>query len=85
MFQYVEVDGNLDTVELYVNTGFYQLPLIKKPKDFTEFLERIPKNPDVGAYMNKFIQSKEWKTIPKASLGVKLLDNQLEGYFEDVD
>ena len=72
------MDGSADTAELYANTGIYQLPLLEKPNDFSDFIQMIPRKNSVEEYIKETIANGNLKMKSGCSLMVKLIDNQLE-------
>lgn len=82
VFQYVEVDGRLDEVEVYVNSSISQLPIFKGVPD-ESFVESIIKNPNVAGFLVNNMERQNIEYYPKTSLMVKIMDNQLEEYFKN--
>ena len=82
LFQYVEVDGRMETKEIYANTSVQQLPIFKGPPD-PSFIENTINKPNFIEYIQKHIDNRNLEVMPKASLIIKIVDNQLENFYKD--
>ena len=81
-FLSIDFDANADTLELYVNSGRFQLPLFKTPYesnwDWESFVREMPTEIDAAQYVETLVERGTLEPMPEASLIVRLVDNQLE-------
>jgi hypothetical protein len=84
LFQYVQVDGTIDSVEVFIGSGLFQLPLFKGAPD-ANFIDKVVEKPNVGAFLESNVQEKNLEIIPKSSLIVMLKDNQYEEAFSNIE
>ena len=84
MFQYVEMDGNSDKLEIYINTSVNQL-LLYKGKLTEDFVNKMTSNTNFNEFLLENIENRILDPIPKASLIVKLYDNQFESIFTNAE
>lgn len=84
MFEDLETDDNPDTLELYVNSGVYMLPIFEGAV-VGDFINTVAKQ----AKPYEYILEQARKEVPpirlkdNAGVIIKLVDNQRDGHFKD--
>jgi hypothetical protein len=82
LFQYVELDGSQESIEVFVNSSIRQLPIFKGVPD-RDLIDKVVQKPNVAVFIASNIENKSLEVIPKTSLIVMLKDNQFEEFCKD--
>lgn len=84
MFEDLETDDDPDTLELYVNTGVFMVPLFEG-QVVGDFVNTIAKQQKPYTYLMNQLNSEIPPIRLKDSAGVifKIVDNQREGHFKE--